>query len=245
MNSRAGQEAALHEIVTALRESASAVSSFTGSVADGSAEQAGASALQCVLCRLAARSAERSLRTFFSEFVNDPRVRENFRGSRGFCREHTPMLAQCGEALGVAILYADLADEIRRRWRSKCAPQKRTLLSRWLPAAEAPICPACSAEADAEARFAAALAHGLHEDESLWELLDGDGSLCARHVEAVAATASPGVAARLLADECLKMDRLCAELEEFVRKNDYRFRDEPWGSERDSWRRALLRLCRR
>ena len=38
------------------------------------------------------------------------------------------------------------------------------------------------------------------------------------------------------------MDALVAELEEFVRKNDYRFRDEPWGGERDAWRRALLRL---
>ena len=46
----------------------------------------------CAVCRLAHRSTERSLKAFFAEFVNDPEVRARFRKSRGFCREHTPLL---------------------------------------------------------------------------------------------------------------------------------------------------------
>jgi hypothetical protein len=34
-------------------------------------------------------------------------------------------------------------------------------------------------------------------------------------------------------------ERLYDELGEFIRKNDHRFRDETFGPERDSWRRAL------
>jgi len=37
---------------------------------------------------------------------------------------------------------------------------------------------------------------------------------------------------------------LQAELGEIVRKNDYRFRGEPWGSEKDAWLRALQKLKR-
>jgi hypothetical protein len=35
------------------------------------------------------------------------------------------------------------------------------------------------------------------------------------------------------------MEKLRAELGEFIRKNDYRFIHEGFGTERDSWRRAV------
>ncbi len=50
-----------------------------------------------------------------------------------------------------------------------------------------------------------------------------------------------------LADGALRAEvaglRRLAELDEFIRKNDYRFRDEPWGQERDAWLRALNALA--
>jgi hypothetical protein len=241
-----GQDSALHEIVAALRETADAVtSSLTAATGRDPTEIEPTVLLpHCALCRLAHRSAERSLRAFFTEFVNDPEVRVRFRKTRGFCREHTPLLSQSGDALGVAILYADLADETRTRWRSGIWSQKNRLFSRWFPGNDEPGCPACSTESEAEARFAAALAAGLRQDESTWDALRAGPGLCVRHVEQVAAAAAPADAARLMELELRKMDALVAELEEFVRKNDYRFRDEPWGPERDVWRRALLRLRR-
>ena len=36
--------------------------------------------------------------------------------------------------------------------------------------------------------------------------------------------------------------RLQADLDEFIRKSDQRFRDEPFGEERDAWRRALAAI---
>ena len=244
MNPVPGPEAALAEIVTALRESGDAVVSSLEPMPSPSGIDVDALAPRCALCRLADRSAERSLRAFFSEFVNDPEVRIRFRKSRGFCRQHTPLLARCGDALGVAILYADLADETRRRWRSNGCGQAGSPFSRWLHPNKVTACPACGAEEDAEARYSAALASGLARDPGLWEIIQASSGLCARHVEKIAIAARPRDAARLLEIECARMDGLFSELEEFVRKNDYRFRTEPWGAERDAWRRALLRLRR-
>ena len=34
-------------------------------------------------------------------------------------------------------------------------------------------------------------------------------------------------------------ERLNGELEEFLRKSDYRFQKEPFGAEKDSWQRAI------
>ena len=239
-----GQEAALHEIVTALRESGGAVSSSldVGAVDEPPESDSAAQVPYCALCHLAQRSAERSLRAFFTEFVNDPQVRVRFRKARGFCREHTPLLSQCGDALGVAILFADLADETRERWRSGIWSQKGRLFSHWFPAHEGLTCPCCVAEEDAETRFASAIADGLRHDASVWEALRVSSGLCVPHVERVGAAAAPGDAARLFAMEIKKLDALHAELEEFVRKNDYRYRGESWGAERDAWRRAVLRL---
>src|ERR1700760_2462693 len=56
------------------------------------------------------RSIERQTRAFFTEFVNDPAARLRFRQSRGFCSAHTPLLLELGDALAVAILYADRAE---------------------------------------------------------------------------------------------------------------------------------------
>ena len=242
MSSAPEPEAALAEVLTALRESIGAVDSSLDGNPQSQESDTGDMTTACALCRLADRSAERSLRAFFSEFVNDPAVRVRFRKSRGFCREHVPLLARCGDALGVAILYADLADEVRIRWRTNVSGPKRSLFSRLLPSNDAAECPSCAAESEAEARYAGALAAGLARDPNIWQTVHASRGLCRRHVECIAAAAPPSDAAKLLAMESAKIDDLFAELEEFVRKNDYRFRGEPWGSERDAWRRALLRL---
>jgi len=39
-----------------------------------------------------------------------------------------------------------------------------------------------------------------------------------------------------------KLESLHRELAEFIRKNDYRFKDEGFGTESDSWKRAVHKL---
>jgi len=240
LKSEGSPEAALAEILGAL----SAFADSGRPTQQGENGPPDSAPAACPICRLIERSVERALRTFFSEFVNDAELRLHFRKSRGFCRAHSRLLDRCGDALGVAIVCADLAESTAERWRAQALSAKPSLLARWRAMRSIPACTSCAAEAEAETRCAGALAAGLSGREDVWQALESGSALCVRHVERVASLCEPAVAGRLIAVECAKMDALTQELKEFVRKNDYRFRAEPWGAERDSWRRALLRLRR-
>ena len=70
-----------------------------------------------------------------------------------------------------------------------------------------------------------------------YEASDG---LCLPHFRDVLAQPAPGPApALLVAAQGAIWSRLDGELEEFLRKSDYRFQKEPFGAERDSWQRAV------
>jgi hypothetical protein len=239
-----GQEADLADIITALRDSGSAVTSSVADADNGDETGGSLTVTDCAVCLLTRRSVDRSLRSFFAEFVNDPAVRIDFRKAQGFCGVHTPLLAACGDALGVAILYADLADEVLQRWRSGAANSRRRVFAELFSPSRPMPCPACVAEAEAEKRYTSALARGLSSTDELWDLLQTSSGLCVHHVDQTAALADSSTASRLVGIECQRIDRLLAELKEIIRKNDYRFRGEPWGPERDAWRRALLRIRR-
>jgi hypothetical protein len=245
VNPNAGQEADLADLITALRESGSAVISSQDHGAISSVPGVSPLLPDCAICLLTRRSVDRSLRAFFAEFVNDPAVRVEFRKSQGLCAAHTPLLASCGDALAVAILYADLADEVRQRWRSGAAKSKRRAFTSLFAASTPAPCLACVAEADAEKRYTAALARALGKADDIWSILEASSGLCVSHVDQTASLTDSASAARLLDLESRRIVALAAELQEIVRKNDYRFRGEPWGPERDAWRRALLRIRRR
>jgi hypothetical protein len=85
---------------------------------------------------------------------------------------------------------------------------------------------------------------------TLWTHLDGPGALleayrtsdglCLSHFRRTLALAPARATAESLVSAQQEVwQRLYAELGEFIRKKDVRFRDEPFGVERDSWRRAL------
>jgi len=46
----------------------------------------------------------------------------------------------------------------------------------------------------------------------------------------------------LLSLEMKSFTRLNYELKEFIRKHDYRFSDKPWGIEKDSVKRSIIKL---
>jgi len=68
--------------------------------------------------------------------------------------------------------------------------------------------------------------------------------VCLPHLrELLLLAQTPEVTQFLLDEERGHWERLQAELQEYCRKHDYRFRHEPCGAERDSWRRAARKLA--
>ncbi|MCX6380339.1 MAG: DUF6062 family protein [Armatimonadetes bacterium] len=197
----------------------------------------------CVLCKLVEKSVLTALAFFFSEFVNDPAIRVNIRRSRGFCREHTQSLLSCGDALGIAILYSDLLDHTLTQWKERPPKRSRFPLGRSMPHNPQAPCPACAVAQEATARYVNALAQGLEHSE-VCRALEESPPLCVTHVERVLTQAKPQQGKFLLDLEKRRLEALYTELEETIRKNDYRFSHEEWGEEKDAWLRALIRLTR-
>jgi hypothetical protein len=188
----------------------------------------------CPLCHLVSEATALRLRFLFHESVNDPGIREELRASLGYCSHHATLAASCmGNALGVALLYHDMAAQALRRLHALASGTR-------LPP-PAP-CPLCVAEQEDVARYAGALADALREGE-MKALYGRTYGLCVPHLEVVLLQASPEVAAFLCAQEDARLSLLAQELGEFIRNSDHRFAGEPVGRECDAWLRALEKIA--
>ena len=204
----------------------------------------------CPVCRLVERDTGRYLDNLLWENVNDPGLRREIRRALGFCREHTRMLiSRPGASLGLALIARDVWEEIQRAMETAPAfrPQDRRarlpvapaagLLDRLTPQGE---CPACVHARALEDLYLDILLEKLVGEGGLLAAYGASDGLCLPHFRRALARARDGAAgAALVGAQRAIGQRQLAELDEFIRKNDYRFRDEPWGRERDAWRRAL------
>lgn len=207
----------------------------------------------CALCCLVRKEVRRYMDNMLYERVNDPGVRGGVRMARGFCNLHAWQLYEEHDALGTAILYRDVLQDVAK---GVTGPAPSTSLGPGIlqrlrqafqverrapsPADLAPrqTCPACRVREDTERIYGETLLAHLADAELRADLARADG-LCLPHLRQVLAMADREAAETLIAIQQAIWKRLLGELDEFIRKQDYRFREEPIGSERDSWIRAL------
>ena len=216
----------------------------------------------CVVCRLKTESVDRFLDALLWECVTDPDKRAEIRQARGFCREHAWRLTRPGSALGVAIIMQDvLRDALEtmenpasrtpfprslRQVREAIAPGRRASATTGLASRLEPQirCSACVWAEQMEGIYLQSLADNLLGDEGLlaaYKLSDG---LCLPHFrQALAHVRDEGVFRALLGAQRAVWEQLLGHLDEFIRKNDYRFQGESWGEERDAWLRAIAALA--
>jgi hypothetical protein len=101
-------------------------------------------------------------------------------------------------------------------------------------------CPACRTQAEAEDRYLEALLATVAAEPGV---LDGSEGVCLRHARAALRSGGPG------ADDVIQrtrttVQRLLAELDEVIRKEDYRFRHEPrTAEERTAPARAVSQVA--
>lgn len=218
----------------------------------------------CPLCRLETRVAERYLDFLLWERVNDPELRQNLRQARGFCREHAWMLVRPGASLGIAVMLHDVLQDVlqslngavmqptqetRRpleRLRTTIAPAPPPAVAGIVAALEPQgeqICPACAQCRVMEEVYLDVLLDSLPEAGGLLEAYQSSDGLCLPHFRrAVQRVRTQRVLDALLHAQRTVWERLRYQLGEVIRKNDYRFHDEPWGEEADAWLRVIEAL---
>ncbi|MHB1005212.1 MAG: DUF6062 family protein [Chloroflexota bacterium] len=217
----------------------------------------------CVICRLARRSVGRYLDTVSYESVTDPGVRERLRAARGLCHRHGQQyLDQTRDPLGLAIINRDVVSTVLRALadiRSGQAEAEPGRLSRlWsgrgrkgdigegraAALAAHTECPACEVQSESEQRFAGALGEYLAQP-AIHAAYAREGQLCVPHFAlALGLARDRETVALLVARETTLLEGIERELGEYVRKSDYRFRNEALGTEKDAPARSLDLLTR-
>jgi len=179
--------------------------------------------------------------------------------SRGFCPLHTWQLAQHNTAFQLAIVYSEILPDVLislKQDPARPSEQKRpSLWSRWWkrwrrqPAttyAEPTFkrCPFCRMRATTEQRLISTLLEQLLSEE-IRTLMSSSTGLCLSHFAQAHKRAEEGNPAQLrflLECQNVCMQRTLEEIQELIRKHDYRTSDELHGNEMTSWRRAAY-LC--
>jgi len=181
----------------------------------------------CAICRLARKASDRYINALLYEGVVDVDLRQKLRDARGPCYVHAwRMAGRRGAVLGTAIVYRDVINTLAKELE---APEKRSLLGGKNSVAQrlaaTKPCPACSLEQDAVCRAIKTLLKHVN-DSDVAESYVAAGGLCLPHFTETLTHAS-GAASQSLADwQASAFRRLRDQLDELIRKHDYRFSGE-------------------
>jgi hypothetical protein len=181
--------------------------------------------------------------------AGDPEIRCRVADALGFCHRHAwQMRALDGSALGLAFLNRDALAQWQRQLEQARQPRGRGVLGRVRKLAARANrakakCLACERENEIVQRDLQVLVESLAEEDFRVKFRDSAG-LCRPHfAQACEAASRVETLAALIEMQVEINARLLAELDEFIRKNDYRFMAEGFGAEGDSWIRVLERLA--
>ena len=200
----------------------------------------------CPICHLLVKSLERYLDGLLYDSVNDPKTRETLRKSKGFCNTHAWRLKGLSDGLGTAIIYKDILDSLCSQMGVFSAKEFNQFMEgvargRVLGSSKraAGNCPACIALEGNEKMYLDVLRENINDEQFSLVYKSSDG-LCLPHfLRAVKMAKSKEHRDFLVRVQAEKIEILCGELSEFIRKHDYRFSGEGYGKEADSWVRAI------
>lgn len=217
----------------------------------------------CPVCRLGRQAAAGSVDAFLWENVNEPDVRQPIIAAYGFCPRHTRLLVAAemrntGPVLGVNIIYEHLGRLVSRELSRLDLPERgpgglSALLRRLGGSggtAARPVlppkgnCPVCAVVQESDLSMLETLFELLaRQEEGFAEAYAASDGLCLNHLrvglEQFAAD-HPGPARWLSDETAARLERLSAEMREFVRKNNWEYRDEKLTpAESQAWRRML------
>ena len=222
----------------------------------------------CPICRLYRESSQRAIVSFLWENVNDPQVRQGIIASYGFCSPHTRLmvaseLSSSSTALGTNIIYEHLgrllAGELSglrpsRQTGTTAAPgglgaRLRTwlnqagLLKSGRPLQPRGICPVCEAGSNAALNSLFVLCEELAKKGDVYSTYQSSDGVCLDHLRTGLGLHSdrfPEALRFILDDTITRLTQQSAHMKEYIRKNNWSYRDEKASEAEDTaWRKTL------
>ncbi|MFQ5847178.1 MAG: DUF6062 family protein [Candidatus Methylomirabilales bacterium] len=209
----------------------------------------------CPVCTLLVKFSLRTMDQFMHERVTDPGCREELLASRGFCNWHAWMLPKLRHsASGTAVIHEHLLQkelkalgELRRAHRVQ--PRWRDLLRRLVGSGRKPgagrgrrkraACQVCTGARISDEIYLKTCVEFITEVE-FRRSFEQSAGLCLPHLYLAASMepTHPNLP-QLLELQTGKIEAVRADLSVFIRKQDYRFMDEPVGKEGSAWVRSI------
>jgi hypothetical protein len=190
----------------------------------------------CPLCRVAHKADREYIWHFFDEGADRGDSIDAVRRACGFCAAHIEMLRRIEidgmrSTLAISTMLADTFAGIVEDLESLDVGA----------AFDRTPCPACANRDERLSANAQYLLDELATSATRRETFEASPGLCFAHFELVWNAAHTTEDRELILQVQRKAARsLLDDLREHVRKHDHKFRDEPKGPERDSWRRAIF-----
>lgn len=209
----------------------------------------------CPVCTLLVKFSLRYMDDFMYERVTDSGCREELLASGGFCNWHAWMLPRLHHSpSGTAVIHEhllkDAVEAIERLRRSHTVQPRWRRMFSWLarPAwgrlavisgKKKSPCPVCTGARISDEIYLKACLEFI-ADLEFKQSLEKSSGLCLPHLYlAVAIEPNHPHLPELFKLQATKIQEVRAGLLEFVRKHDYRFREEPVGDEGSAWLRSI------
>jgi len=197
---------------------------------------------ECPICFLLAKAERGLIEEILYEHVQDPAVRKQLRDSLGLCPYHAWLLHDITlsrpemNGLGVTIIYEDMLSTYLEALTSGDEQEAK--------AGSGP-CLVCKHVREFETGYIEALAERIVRTDILTAYRNSPAILCVRHYRAIRE------ALKVMGDDALKamkelrsiqiekLRALTKLLREYIRKQDYRVKEEVTAEEARAWRVAL------
>jgi hypothetical protein len=200
----------------------------------------------CPICFLVKKGGNKFMDDLLYENVNDPGVREHIRRSAGFCNKHAWQMHKIGDGFGLGIIYEDLLrivlEKAPVRDDSSASIKKELFDVRGIQSKCS--CIVCDQEKTIEKQYCSLFIKSLNDPEFLAQYRNAVSGLCFPHIFSILKESGADETQRTIVQiEMDKAHTLLDELRVFVKKHDYRFEKEGFGSEGNSWIRAIEKLA--
>jgi hypothetical protein len=188
---------------------------------------------ECPICALVRRAEVRTVQVFCAEGAGDEQRRADVRAARGLCAHHGSILRDARDALAAAVTALDVMTNVLRDLDTlKSAP--RWPKPRFKIPAQCPVCVEMNHYNQAVCAGVIAWA----SDASFLAALSASHGICAPHIRFIADRMV--LPSEFIDAQRSAWQRVHADVAEYIRKRDDRFRHEPDAHEADAWRRAWL-----
>jgi len=187
----------------------------------------------CPICSIVAKAELRTLQIYCAEGAGDELRRADVRAARGLCVRHATQLQDARDAMAAAVTAYDVLSNLLRDLDAVLTTKKRTWTRKRMYVPNS--CPVCT-DVSRYTRAVCAGVSAWSDNSDLCHALQMSHGICAPHLRWMIEQTSP--TSELLAAQQAAWSRLHAEVGEFVRKRDDRFRHEAQSTEGDAWKRA-------